>query len=148
MNITIRQTTEEDLHDITTLMQEYIGGFYKKPLPATEQLHHLIHTMAAGQQGVQFILEQDGKAAGFATLYFLFSSIKAAPITNMNDLYVAEHLRDTEAEQQLFDTCLAYTRDHDFAHMAWVAAPDNMRAQQFFERNGCSLVPWVDYMIQ
>ncbi|MEW4372897.1 GNAT family N-acetyltransferase [Paenibacillus kandeliae] len=148
MNITIRQTTAEDLHDITALMQEYIGGFYKKPLPATEQLHHLIRTMAAGQQGVQFILEQDGKAAGFATLYFLFSSMKAAPITNMNDLYVAEHLRDTEAEQQLFDACLAYTRDHDFAHMAWVAAPDNVRAQQFFERNGCSLVPWVDYVIQ
>ncbi len=148
MTITIRQTTQEDLNSITTLMHEYIGDFYQKPLPPLEQLHHLIHTMAAGQQGVQFILEEDGQPAGFATLYFLFSSIKAAPVTNMNDLYVKEHLRGTEAELQLFHTCVQYTRDHQFAHMAWVAAPDNVRAQQFFEQNGCTLVPWVDYMIQ
>lgn len=143
----IRQATSTDVNALTTIMNEYIGDFYQKPKPTVEKLHHLIHTLLELQLGVQFVVEQNNKTVGFATLYFSFSSIKAEKVTIMNDLYLHEHLRDTEVEVQLFKHCHKYTQDHGFAHMSWVAAPHNTRAHRFFDQMGCTRIDWVDYMI-
>ena len=143
----IRQATSTDVNALTTIMNEYIGDFYQKPKPTVEKLHHLIHTLLELQLGVQFVVEQNNKTVGFATLYFSFSSIKAEKVTIMNDLYLHEHLRDTEVEVQLFKHCHKYTQDHGFAHMSWVAAPHNTRAHLFFDQMGCTRIDWVDYMI-
>lgn len=143
----IRQATSTDVDALTTIMNEYIGDFYQKPKPAVEKLHHLIHTLLELQLGVQFVVEQNNQTVGFATLYFSFSSIKAEKVTIMNDLYLQEHLRDTEVEVQLFEHCHKYTQDHGFAHMSWVAAPHNTRAHRFFDQMGCTQIDWVDYMM-
>lgn len=143
----IRQATSTDVDALTTIMNEYIGDFYQKPKPAVEKLHHLIHTLLELQLGVQFVVKQNNQTVGFATLYFSFSSIKAEKVTIMNDLYLQEHLRDTEVEVQLFKHCHKYTQDHGFAHMSWVAAPHNTRAHRFFDQMGCTRIDWVDYMI-
>lgn len=143
----IRQAKSTDVDALTTIMNEYIGDFYQKPKPAVEKLHHLIHTLLELQSGVQFVVEQNNQTVGFATLYFSFSSIKAEKVTIMNDLYLQEHLRDTEVEVQLFKHCHKYTQDHGFAHMSWVAAPHNTRAHRFFDQMGCTRIDWVDYMI-
>lgn len=143
----IRQATTADVEALITIMNEYIGDFYQKPKPSVEKLHHLITTLLDLQLGVQFVVEQNDQTVGFATLYFSFSSIKADKVTIMNDLYLQEHLRDTEVEVQLFKHCQTYTQDHGFAHMSWVAAPHNTRAHRFFDRMGCTRVDWVDYMI-
>ncbi|TKJ86266.1 GNAT family N-acetyltransferase [Paenibacillus sp. CFBP13512] len=147
MPTVIRQATSTDVDALTTIMNEYIGDFYQKPKPAVEKLHHLIHTLLELQLGVQFVVKQNNQTVGFATLYFSFSSIKAEKVTIMNDLYLQEHLRDTEVEVQLFKHCHKYTQDHGFAHMSWVAAPHNTRAHRFFDQMGCTRIDWVDYMI-
>ncbi len=143
----IRQATSTDVDALTTIMNEYIEDFYQKPKPAVEKLHHLIHTLLELQLGVQFVVEQNNQTVGFATLYFSFSSIKAEKVTIMNDLYLQEHLRDTEVEVQLFKHCHKYTQDHGFTHMSWVAAPHNTRAHRFFDQMGCTRIDWVDYMM-
>lgn len=143
----IRQATTEDVDALIQIMNEYIGDFYQKTKPPVAKLQNLITTLLELQLGVQFVVEQDQQTVGFATLYFSFSSIKADKVTIMNDLYLQEHLRDTEVEVQLFKHCQKYTQDNGYAHMSWVAAPHNTRAHRFFDQMGCTRIDWVDYMI-
>ncbi|MEK8131345.1 GNAT family N-acetyltransferase [Paenibacillus filicis] len=148
MSLVIRFAELDDLNGLTEVMYEYIVGFYKNPRPATEKLHQLIQTLLEKQEGVQFVALQDGKIVGFATLYFTFSTMKAAKYTVMNDLFVIEQLRETEVESQLFLECHKYTKEHQFTHMTWITAADNKRAQQFFDKMGAIQGDWVNYSMR
>lgn len=147
MSLIVRNARDDDIHDLTDLMHEYIVGFYRKPWPGTESIHNLIQNLLEKQKGVQFVAEQDEKLIGFATLYFAFSTMKANTIAIMNDLFVMEPYRDTEVESRLFLQCQGYTQDHGYAYMSWITAVDNKRAQRFFEKMGGVQGVWVNYSI-
>ncbi|AET58104.1 hypothetical protein HPL003_06705 [Paenibacillus terrae HPL-003] len=147
MSLIVRNAEADDVNGLTELMYEYIVGFYKKPKPDVEKLHNLIHHLLEKQTGVQFVAEQDGELVGFATLYFTFSTMRADKTTIMNDLFVMEPYRDTEVETQLFLQCQRYSQDHGFAFMSWITAPDNHRAQRFFDKKGGVRGDWVNYSI-
>ncbi|MED1800815.1 GNAT family N-acetyltransferase [Brevibacillus porteri] len=147
MSFIIRSAAADDVNSLTELMHEYVVGFYQNPWPGTEKIHNLIQTLLEKQQGVQFVVEQEGKLIGFATLYFTISTMKADKITLMNDLFVLEQYRDTEVESQLFLECQRYTQKQGFAHMTWITSIQNNRAQLFFEKMGGVRGNWVNYSI-
>jgi GNAT superfamily N-acetyltransferase len=128
-------------------MYQYIVDFYKRPKPSIEKVHNLIQTLLEKNRGIQFIAEKEGELLGFATLYFSFSTTKADNITLMNDLFVIEKARGTGVAQQLFKACEKFTKENGYAHMSWVTASDNKRAQRFYEKVGGSLGNWLNYSI-
>lgn len=128
-------------------MNEYIVDFYRRPLPPVEKVQALIQMCLDGEKGVQFVVEQNGKLLGFATLYFTYSTLSAQKATVMNDLYVVEEARGTGAAAALFEACHAYTRENGFAFMSWETARDNLRAQRFYEKMGGTRGDWFTYEI-
>ncbi len=90
-------------------------------------------------RGIQFVAEQDGKLIGFATLYFSF--------TTKADKIVIEKARGTGAAKELFKRCETFTKENGYAHMSWITASDNYRAQKFYEKMGGSLGNWLTYSI-
>ncbi|MBD0379940.1 GNAT family N-acetyltransferase [Paenibacillus sedimenti] len=147
MSLVIRNASADDVNRLTELMYEYVVGFYQNPWPSTEKIQQLIHTLLEKEKGIQFVAELDGKLVGFATLYFTFSTMKANEVTIMNDLFVIEPFRDTDVESRLFLQCQSYSRDHGYAHMTWITAPGNIRAQHFFDKMGGVQKDWVNYSI-
>ncbi|QNG58271.1 GNAT family N-acetyltransferase [Metabacillus idriensis] len=147
MSLIIRHPNENDLEGLTALMYEYIVDFYKCPKPPLQKIHHLIHTLQKEEKGIQFVAEDNGKLAGFATLYFTFSTTRAEPITVMNDLYVALEYRGTGAAEKLFRSCQTYSLLNQYAVMNWETAHDNARAQRFYEKMGGSKGDWLTYSI-
>ncbi|QKF32394.1 GNAT family N-acetyltransferase [Bacillus velezensis] len=143
----IRSAEHYDVKQLTDLMYLYIVDFYKRPKPPIEKIHHLIEMLFEKNRGIQFVAEQDGKLIGFATLYFSFSTTKADKITIMNDLFVAEKARGTGAAQELFKRCETFTKENGYAHMSWITASDNYRAQKFYKKMGGSLRDWLTYSI-
>ncbi|MCR8646020.1 GNAT family N-acetyltransferase [Paenibacillus sp. N1-5-1-14] len=144
----VRKSTEADLEALTSLMQQYIVGFYGNAWPSDISIHSLIRTLLHEQSGVQFIAEFKGQPVGFATLYFTFSTMKAQKITVMNDLFVLETYRNSDLEIQLFTACSRYTEEYGFANMTWLTGPGNTRAQQFFEERGARRIEWVNYSLK
>jgi len=55
--------------------------------------------------------------------------------------------RGTEVDKELFKSCEKYTKENGYAHMSWVTATDNKRAQQFYEKMGGSIGNWLNYSI-
>ncbi|WHY18544.1 GNAT family N-acetyltransferase [Paenibacillus sp. G2S3] len=132
MSSFIRIAEPEDITNLTELMYEYIVGFYQNPAPPINNIHHLIQTLFDRQQGIQFVVEENGRLVGFATLYFTFSTMKADKIVVMNDFFLTEPYRDTELESQLFLACKNYCINQGYTNMTWITSINNTRAQSFF----------------
>ncbi|MDN4071491.1 GNAT family N-acetyltransferase [Fictibacillus terranigra] len=147
MSVHIRTAKQEDAAQLRILMLEYIVDFYKSPKPEDRKLDELICVLLKRERGIQFVAEQEGELKGFATLYFTYSTTRAAEITVMNDLYVAEDSRGTTAAQGLFHACKAYTEQNGYASMLWETAEDNRRAQRFYEKMGGKRGNFLTYSI-
>lgn len=148
MSAFVRIAEPEDLTSLTELMYEYIVGFYQNPRPPIDNVHQLIRTLYDKQQGIQFVVVENGRLVGFATLYFTFSTMKADKIAVMNDLFVTEPYRDTELESQLYLACKNYCIDRGYANMTWITSIHNIRAQSFFNKmNAIQGKDWVHFSI-
>jgi GNAT superfamily N-acetyltransferase len=75
----------------------------------------------------------EGGLAGFATLYWFFSSTKAAESVLMNDLFVREDVRGVGVGRALIKSALDETRRRGAAHLEWFTAPDNVAAQRLYD---------------
>jgi GNAT superfamily N-acetyltransferase len=132
---------ETDLPELLTLMRGYCD-FYEVA-PSDEDLLVMSRALIAdpAREGMQLIARDEaGRAIGFATIFWTWSTTRAARIGVMNDLFVAPGGRGTGAADGL-ERC----RAHGAALLAWQTALDNHRAQAVYERVGARRSQWLDY---
>jgi GNAT superfamily N-acetyltransferase len=90
-----------------------------------------------------------GRIAGFATLYWFFSSTKAADSVLMNDLFVTEEFRGAGVGRALIQSALEETRRRGAAHLEWFTAPDNVTAQRLYDSfPGAGRSTWYAYEVE
>jgi GNAT superfamily N-acetyltransferase len=100
------------------------------------------------REGVQLIArDPHGAAVGFATIFWSWTTLSAARIGIMNDLYVAPAARGTGVADELIQACADECRRHGAASLDWQTAKDNDRAQRVYERVGATRSEWVDYSL-
>jgi len=139
---------EGDLADLLPLMRGY-ADFYEVE-PSADALLALSRALIADpeREGVQFIArDDDGRAIGFATVYWLWSTTRASRIGLMNDLFVAPDGRGTGAAEALIERCRSACRDHGATRLTWRTAKDNLRAQTVYDRVGGTREEWLDYSL-
>jgi GNAT superfamily N-acetyltransferase len=91
----------------------------------------------------------DGGLAGFATLYWFFSSTKATNSVLMNDLFVREDVRGGGIGRALIQRALDEARRRGAAHLEWYTAPDNVAAQRLYDSvPGARRTTWFAYEIE
>src|SRR5690606_17236944 len=121
--------------ELTELMRQYIVDFYGKAEPEPGAVEGLIrHLLDHPEQGRQFVAVRDGRAVGFATLYFTFSTLQVKRAAILNDLFVAEAARRDGVGERLFRACLDHIREQGMAYMQWETARDNDAAQRFYAK--------------
>jgi GNAT superfamily N-acetyltransferase len=123
--------------------------FYKVS-PSDEELIALSGALIADpeHEGVQLIARDgDGRAIGFATLYWTWSTTDAARLGVMNDLFVTEAARGTGAADALIRACRDECASRGIKRLSWQTALDNHRAQAVYDRVGGTREQWLDYWI-
>jgi GNAT superfamily N-acetyltransferase len=145
----IARVTEDDLPDLLPLMRSYCD-FYGAATPDGELLALSRALLASPDcHGVQLIArDADGRAVGFATVYWTWSTLRAAEVGVMNDLFVSERARGGGVAEGLIDACLGLCRKRGAAELGWQTAKDNLRAQKVYERVGGRRSEWVDYSLR
>jgi GNAT superfamily N-acetyltransferase len=140
---------EGDLPDLLPLMRAYCD-FYDVA-PEDDALLAMARALIADaeREGVQLVARApDGSAVGFATVFWTWSTTRAARIGVMNDLFVAPHARGAAAGrvgEALIAACAERGRAHGAVSLTWQTALDNARAQALYDRIGAERSQWLDY---
>ena len=128
-----------DLPELLPLLRAYCD-FYEVT-PSDADLEALARALLADprREGLQLLArDRDGKAVGFATLFWTWQTLSAARVGIMNDLYVAAEARGTGVADGLIAACLERCREHGATQLIWQTAVDNHRAQAVYERIGAT----------
>ena len=144
----IAAVTEADLAELLPLMRGYCD-FYEVS-PSDDALLALARTLIADpDEGVQLIARDDaGRAVGFATIFWTWSTLSAARLGVMNDLFVSAAARGGGVADALIAACAERCRERGAPELAWQTAHDNHRAQAVYERVGARRDErWLDYSL-
>jgi GNAT superfamily N-acetyltransferase len=150
---------EEDLEDLLPLVRAYCDFYGASPTDVA--LLGLSRALIAdpAREGVQYLarevvdvdddnVDQSASGVGFATVFWTWSTTRAARIGTMNDLFVAPEARGSGAAEALIEACADACREHGAIELEWSTRPDNLRAQALYERVGARRdQPWIDYTL-
>ena len=143
----IERVTEADLPELLPLMRGYCD-FYEVN-PSDDELLAFSRELLASPEldGVQLLARDDeGRAIGFATILWTWSTLSASRIAVMNDLFVSPDGRGSGAADALIEACAERAREHGATSLEWQTARDNERARRVYDRVGGRMSDrWVDY---
>ncbi|HEX2106040.1 MAG TPA: GNAT family N-acetyltransferase [Solirubrobacteraceae bacterium] len=137
---------EDDLAELLPLMRAYCD-FYEVA-PTDEALLAMSRALIADadREGVQLLARgPDAAPVGFATVFWTWSTTRAARIGVMNDLFVAPKGRGGGVADALIAACVERCRERGAVALTWQTALDNARAQAVYDRVGARRSQWLDY---
>jgi ribosomal protein S18 acetylase RimI-like enzyme len=145
--VEVRPARTEEIEEMLPLIRAYCE-FYETE-PDDEGLRSMFETLISEpSQGAIFIARDGGKAVGFATLDWKWSSLKAARIGYLEDLFVDPETRGRGIADALIEICAARCRELGMPAMEWLTAPDNHRAQKVYDRTGAESGTYVEYDLE
>ena len=145
--VEIRAAREDEIDEMLPLIRAYCE-FYETE-PQDEGLREMSRTLITdASQGAVFIARKDGKAVGFATLDWKWSSLKAARIGYLEDLFVDPESRGNGIADALIQVCADRCRELGMPAIAWLTAPDNRRAQRVYNRAGAEYDAFLEYDLE
>lgn len=144
----IQTVAEGDLGDLLPLVRGYCD-FYEVA-PSDDALLALSRALIADpeREGLQLLARnEEGRALGFATIFWTWSTLSAERIGVMNDLFVIPDARGSGAAEALISECAERCRARGAASLGWQTAKDNHRAQAVYDRVGGVRSEWLDYSL-
>ena len=146
--MTIELVTEGDLGEVLPLMRAYCD-FYEVE-PGDDALLALARALIADpdHEGMQLLARDDSeRAVGFATIFWSWSTLSAARLGTMNDLFVDPAARGSGVGAGLIQACAERCREHGATRLEWSTALDNKRAQSVYDATGAERSQWLDYSL-
>jgi ribosomal protein S18 acetylase RimI-like enzyme len=145
----IALVAEDDLTDLLPLMRGYCD-FYEVD-PPDDALLAMSRELIADpeKEGLQLIARDDsGRAVGFATIFWTWSTLSASRIGVMNDLFVHPDARGSGVAEELIAACSERCRARGATELDWSTAHDNHRAQALYDRVGGKRdARWLNYSL-
>jgi GNAT superfamily N-acetyltransferase len=144
----IEAVTEADIDELLPLMRAYCD-FYEVA-PSDDALTDMALALLDDPdlEGVQLIArDDDGRAVGFATIFWSWSTLSASRIAVMNDLFVHPDGRGGGYADALIAACVDHARERGATSLQWQTAKDNETAQAVYDRVGGRREEWLDYSL-
>ncbi|HEX6208259.1 MAG TPA: GNAT family N-acetyltransferase [Actinomycetota bacterium] len=148
MAIEVRALAEEELEDALPLIAGY-QVFYEAQPDDEHNRGFFRRFLAPSDEGLLLGAWENGRLAGFATIYWTYSSTLPGDIALMNDLFVAEDARGRGVGEALIDACVEAARERGLPILEWYTATDNHRAQRLYDRYpGAEKTTWHAYDVE
>jgi GNAT superfamily N-acetyltransferase len=101
--------------------------------------------IAPSDDGMLLGAWQSDEPAGYACLYWSFTSLVPAETVVMNDLFVDPSARGQGVGRALIEASAAIARDRGAHHLEWMTAPDNKAARRLYDATGAKHSEWIEY---
>jgi GNAT superfamily N-acetyltransferase len=145
---TVAVVADDDLPELLGLVRAYLD-FYEVT-PSDDEMLALSRALIADpeSEGVQFLARDGaGRAMGFASLFWTWTTTRGGRLGVMNDLFVDPAARGTGLADALIAACAQHCRERGVRWLEWQTATDNHRAQAVYERVGARRSQWLDYSL-
>jgi GNAT superfamily N-acetyltransferase len=143
----IRPIRRQDLDELLPLIAGYQRFYGAEPDVERNRLF-FSRFLHPSDEGLLLGAWLEAGLAGFATLYWFFSSTKAAESVLMNDLFVREDVRGAGVGRALINSALDEARRRGASHLEWFTAPDNLTAHRLYDSvPGAIRSTWYAYEI-
>lgn len=135
MTLVVKRATLADLDALVPLFDGYRRFYEQTSDPALAR--DFLAARLVGGESVVFLATRDGGIpAGFAQLYPMFSSVRAARVWVLNDLFVAPESRKRGIARVLLDAAAAFGRSEGAIRLELETTPDNDAAQALYRNAG------------
>lgn len=104
--------------------------------------------VAPSEDGMLLGAWSDDELAGYACLYWHFTSLVPAETVLMNDLYVDERWRSQGVGRTLIEASAEIARKRGAHRLEWATAPDNETAQRLYDSTGAERRNWIEYELR
>lgn len=135
MEVSVRQATILDLEVLVPLFDAY-RRFYRKPGDPELARQFLRERLERGESAIFIAVRKDGPAVGFTQLFPSFSSVSAARIFILNDLYVSEEARRGGVGAMLLGAAAQFRREQGAVRLTLSTEVTNVTAQALYEGQG------------
>jgi ribosomal protein S18 acetylase RimI-like enzyme len=133
--VNIRQATLADLEQIVPLFDGYRQFYGQSSDP--ERARRFLRERLERDESIIFVaLTEQGSAVGFTQLFPSFSSVSAARILILNDLFVAPEGRRQGIGTSLLRAAAAYGRSISAVRLTLSTGVTNEGAQAAYESDG------------
>jgi ribosomal protein S18 acetylase RimI-like enzyme len=138
LTVVVRRATLGDLGDLVPLFSDYRSFYEQRQDPDTAR--RFLHERLSRNESTIFLAHLDGvmdtAPAGFTQLYPMFSSVRAAKVFVLNDLYVAERARRRGVALALLSAAAEYGQREGAIRLELETMPDNHDAQALYRGHG------------
>ena len=134
MIVQIKEAGIGDIQYVAPLFNAY-RVFYKQPADM-EAATDFLYERISKEESTIFIAFLDEEAVGFTQLYPIFSSVSLKPALLLNDLFVAENVRQQGIANALLNKAKEYGNKTGAKWLLLETAFDNYKAQSVYEKNG------------
>lgn len=138
MSVITRRASLDDLGDLVPLFSDYRSFYSQRQDPETAR--RFLHERLGRNESTIFIAHfdslRDGAPVGFTQLYPMFSSVRAARVFVLNDLFVAEHARRSGVALALLSAAADYGQAEGAIRLDLETMPDNHAAQALYRGQG------------
>jgi GNAT superfamily N-acetyltransferase len=148
--VLVEPASAEDVEALVPLMHDYCV-FYEVE-PQDDRLAEMARALIATPEPEGMLLvareTEGGPPVGFAAVGWKWSSLRAARVAVLEDLFVAPEARRSGAGRTLIDACAERARSHGAPAMLWTTATDNHRAQSVYDAIGAKGELWMEYELE
>ena len=134
-NVVVRQATIFDLESMVPLFDAY-RQFYRRPSDPPLARRFLMERFQHNESVIFVAMTEDGSAVGFTQLFPSFSSVSAARIFILNDLFVSPEARRRSVGSLLLDAAARFGREVGAVRLTLSTEVTNDKAQALYEREG------------
>ncbi len=138
MTVSIRQATAADVDLVAPLFDAY-RQFYRQPADLPRARRFLVERLSQRQSTVLVAETTDGAAVGFVQLYPCFSSIRAAPVFILSDLFVAPLARGGGVGRLLMEAAARFARATGAVGLELATAKTGWQRDEMFYQYGLDL---------
>jgi GNAT superfamily N-acetyltransferase len=133
--IIVRRAQSGDAPNVAPLFDAY-RQFYGKPADLALAVRFITERLAKGESTIFLAENEKGEALGFVQLYPTFSSVSAARVLVLNDLFVAPEARRSNVARSLMHAAVGYARGQGALRLSLSTAKTNEKAQALYESEG------------
>ncbi|MDN3557405.1 GNAT family N-acetyltransferase [Halomonas maura] len=130
----IRHARLADVEALGELLDAY-RVFYGRASDPDAARHFIARRLGLGDAHL-LVHDDAGALQGFVQLYPLFSTVRLAPLWQLNDLFVAPHARRRGIGRGLLQAAADLAQAEGVRHLKLSTGIDNRAAQSLYESQG------------